>query len=128
MLQRTLRQTTKQMGWNTLAILMAAPLQYSLITVNVVALKKNSLLVIHKILRLFLNTLIVDQKYYLLTIDNLTQTIRIKLSQKQNTFCGFFVAFLKSIFNFKHFPKKEDHHSWCISGNTGSKKYAEINV
>ena len=42
MLQRTLRQTTKQMGRNTLASLMAAPLQYSLITVNVVALKKVS--------------------------------------------------------------------------------------
>ena len=42
MLQSTLSQTTRQMGRNTLASLMVAPLQYSLITVNVVALKKVS--------------------------------------------------------------------------------------
>ena len=30
--------------------------------------------------------------------------------------------------NFKHLPKKKEHHSSCISGNTGSKKQGEINV
>ena len=63
-----------------------APLQYLLITVMVVALEKVSLLVIHKILRLFVNTLTVDEKHYLLTKDNLTQTIHIQLSQKQKPF------------------------------------------
>ena len=69
------------------------------------------LLVIHKILRLFVNTLTVDQKRYLLTRDKLTQTIQIQLSQKQKTFFEFFFAFLKSILNFKHLPKKDDPHS-----------------
>ena len=69
------------------------------------------LLVIHKIPRLFVNTLTVDQKRYLLTRDKLTQTIQIQLSQKQKTFFEFFFAFLKSILNFKHLPKKDDPHS-----------------
>ena len=66
---------------------------------------------IHKILTLFVNTLTVNEKHYLLTRENLTQTIQIQLSQKQKTFFEFFFAFLKSILNFKHLPKKDDPHS-----------------
>ena len=66
---------------------------------------------IHKILRLFVNTLAVNDKHYLLNRDNLTQPIQIQLSQKQKTFCEFFFAFLKSILYFKHFPKKGDTRS-----------------
>ena len=59
------------------------------------------------------------------TRDNLTQTIQIQLSQEQKAFAQFFIfAFLKSIFNFQHLPKKDDLHSWCISGNTGSEKHS----
>ena len=65
----------------------------------------------HKILRLFVNTLTVDEKHYLLTKDNLTQTIQIQLSQKQKTFLEFLFSFVKSILNFKHLPKKGDPHS-----------------
>ena len=66
---------------------------------------------IHKIPRLFVNILIVDEKHYLFNRDNVTQPIQIQLSQKQKTFCEFFFAFLKSILNFKHLPKKDDPHS-----------------
>ena len=66
---------------------------------------------IHKFLRLFLNTLTVDENRYLLTRDNLTQTIQIQLSQKQNNFFEFFFAILKSILHFKHLPKKDDPDS-----------------
>ena len=65
---------------------------------------------IHKILGLFLNTLTVDDKHYMLNRDNLTQPIQIQLSQKQKTFSEFFPAFLKSILNDKHLPKKDDPH------------------
>ena len=82
----------------------------------------------YKILTLFVITLTVDEKHYLLSRDNLTQTIHIQLSQKQKTFFQFFLAFLKSILNFKHFPKKDDPHRWWLSGNTSSEKYGEINV
>ena len=69
------------------------------------------LLAIHKILRLFVTTLTVDEKHNLLTRDNLTQAIQIQLSQKQKKFCEFFLAFLKSILNFKYLPKKDDPQS-----------------
>ena len=72
---------------------------------------KKSPLVIHKILRLFFNTLTVDEKHYLLNRDNLTEPIQIQLSQKQKILSEFFFAFLKSILNFKHLPKKDDPHS-----------------
>ena len=42
MFQRTLRQATKQMGPNTVAIRIAARSHYLLITVKVVALEKVS--------------------------------------------------------------------------------------
>ena len=70
-----------------------------------------TLLVIKKIRRLFVNTLTVDDKHYLLNRDNLTQPIQIQLSQKQKTFSEFFFAFLKSMLNFEHLPKKVDSHN-----------------
>ena len=72
---------------------------------------KKSLLVIHKILRLFANTLIVDDKHYLLNRDNLIQPIQIQLPQKQRISLNFFLAFFKSILNFKHLKEKDDRDS-----------------
>ena len=66
---------------------------------------------IHKIVRLFVNTLTVNDKHYMLNRDNLTQPIQIHLSQKQKIFFKFFFAFLKSILNYKHLPKKGDPRS-----------------
>ena len=66
---------------------------------------------IHKILRRFVNALAVNDKHYLLNRDNLTQPIQIQLSQKQKIFSELFFAFLKSILNFKHLPKKDDPNS-----------------
>ena len=59
-----------------------------------------------KSLRLFVNTLTDDDNYCLLYRDNLTQTIQILLSQKQQAFSQFFSPFLKSTLNFEHFQKK----------------------
>ena len=78
---------------------------------------------IHKIIRLFFNDLAVNDRHYLLNRDNLTQPIQMQLSEKQTTFSEFFFAILKSILNFKHWPKKDNPHSSCISENTGSEKY-----
>ena len=89
MFQRALRQTTRQMGQNTVAILMALALQYLLMTLKVVALEK-SLLVIHKILRLFVSTLPVKDKHYLLKRENLPQPIQMQLCQKQKNFYEFY--------------------------------------
>ena len=101
---------------------MTAPLQNLLITANVVPLEM-SLLVIHKILIVFANTLSVNEKHYLLNRDNLTQPIPIQLSQKQKICSELFFAFLQSILNFKPLPKKDDPQSCCISGNQSSEQY-----
>ena len=71
---------------------------------------KKSLLVIHEILRLFVNTLTVNDKH-LLNRDNLTQQIQMQLSEKQKTFSEFVFAFLKSILNFKHLAAKDEARS-----------------
>ena len=75
---------------------------------------KKSLLVIHKILRVFFNTLTVDDKHYLLNRDQLMQPIQSQLSKKLTDFSEFFFAFLKSILNFKRLPRKDDPRSPCI--------------
>ena len=66
---------------------------------------------IHKILRLFVNTLGVHDNHYLLNRDNLTLPIQMQLYQNQKTFSHFFFGFLKSILNFKDLPMKDDPHS-----------------
>ena len=71
---------------------MTEPLQYLLITLKVVALQKVSL-VIHKILGVFVNTLSVNVKHYLLNRDNLTQPIQMQLSEKQRIFLNLFWHF-----------------------------------
>ena len=78
---------------------------------------------INKILRLFLNTLTVNNKHYLVNRGNLTQPIQMQLSEQQKTFSEFFFAFLICILNFQNYPKKDDPRSSCISGNNGSEKY-----
>ena len=63
---------------------MAASLKYLLITVKVVPLEKVSFSDMQN--PKSVDTLIVDQKHYLLTRNNLTQPIQIQLYQKQETF------------------------------------------
>ena len=97
------------MGSNTFAISISAPFQYLLNTSEVGTLEKLSF-IIHKILRLFVNTFTADDKDYLLNRDNFAQRIEMQLSQKQKTFSELFFAYLKSKFNFTQFPKKDDPH------------------
>ena len=66
---------------------------------------------IYKTLSLFVNTLTADDTHYLLNRNNLMEPIEMQVSQKQKTFSEFFLAFLKSMLKFKHFPKKDDPHS-----------------
>ena len=73
------------------------------------------MLVLCKILRLLVTTLIDNDKYSLLYRDNLTQPIQILLSEKEKSFSLFLSPFSKSTLNFVHFQKKDDPHSRCIS-------------
>ena len=77
---------------------------------------------IQKILKLFANTLPVDEKHYLLNRENLARSIQMQLYQKQKIFSQLSFALLKSLLNYKHLPKKGDRHSSYISRNAGSKK------
>ena len=72
---------------------------------------KKSLSVIHKILRLSVNTLTFNDKHYLLNRDNLKQPNQIQLPEKEEIFSEFFFAFLKSILYDKHLPTKDDPRS-----------------
>ena len=53
----------------------------------------------------------VDDKHYLLNRDNLTEPIQIQLSKKKKTFSQISFAFVNSLSNFKHLPKKDDPRS-----------------
>ena len=46
---------------------------------------------------------------------NLTQQFKAPLPQKQNTFSGCFLAFLKCALNLEHFEQKDEYHSLVIS-------------
>ena len=52
----------------------------------------------------------------------LMQQVQAPLSLKQNTFSGFFIAFLKSIWNGEHFQKKGESSSLSISEIIDSKR------
>ena len=75
-----------------------------------------------KILELLVNTLAADEKYPVLSRDNLRISIHMQLSQKQIIFSDLFAQFLKSGLNFEYFEKKDDHRSFCISDITDSEK------
>ena len=72
---------------------------------------QKSVLVRHKALKLFVNTLSADDKYSLLNRDNLAQHIRTQLSRKQKPFYKLLLAFSKFALNLEHFQKKDDPHS-----------------
>ena len=55
---------------------------------------------IHKIPRLFVKTLTVNDKSYMLNRDNLPQPIQMQLSEKQKTFSGFFFGGFKVYIKF----------------------------
>ena len=67
-------------------------------------------LVLGKILGMFYNTLTADGKYPIQYWENLPLAIQMELSDKQKTFSQFFIPFLESKSNLKHFEKKKDNY------------------
>ena len=76
---------------------------------------KKSPSVWYEILRLFVNALTADDKYSGSNMQNFPQQFETILSQKQKTFSGFFIAFLKCALNLEHFQKKYEYPSLIIS-------------
>ena len=56
-----------------------------------------------------------DDKYSRRNMLNFTQQFEAPVSQKQDTFSGFFLAFLKCAINLEHFEKKDEYPSLVIS-------------
>ena len=56
-----------------------------------------------------------DDKYSRRNMLKFTQQIEPLLSQKQKTFSGLFLAFLKYPLNLEHFEKKDEYPSLVIS-------------
>ena len=67
---------------------------------------QKSLLETWKFFSRFFNTFTADDKYSLISRDKWMQTIQMFLSQEQQIFSHFFLAFFESALNFKHFQKK----------------------
>ena len=74
-----------------------------------------SAFVLSEILTLFVKTLSTDDKYFRRNMLNFTQQLEALLSQKQKTFSGLFLAFLKFALNLEHFEKKDEYPSPVIS-------------
>ena len=85
---------------------------------------KMSVLLICGILGPCVNTLTADNKYSLQNRATVLQPIQVQLSKKQSTFSQIFVTFLKSKSIFKHFERKNDPQSLCISEITKRERRA----
>ena len=59
---------------------------------------------------------------------NFTQELEAPLSQKQKTFFGFFLAFLKWALNLEHFEKRYECSNLFISKVIDSERGGYLNV
>ena len=60
------------------------------------------------------DTLTANEKHPVDDCVNLSSPIQMQLSLKPTIFSDFFVPFLESTSNFKHFEKKDDRHTYFI--------------
>ena len=72
--------------------------------------------------------LTADYKYSLWDVHDSAQQVQTPLSQKQKTFCGFFIAFLKCAWNLEHFEKKDENPSLIISEIMDCERGGYLNV
>ena len=77
-----------------------------------------------EILGVFVNTWTADGSYPVQDCQNLQPPIQMQLSQKRKTFSEFFLPFLESTSNFKHFERKDACHNQCISEITDCENVA----
>ena len=59
---------------------------------------------------------------------NLKEPFEAPLSQKEKTFPGLFLAFLKCPLNLEHFEKKDEYPSLIFSKITDSERGGNLNV
>ena len=61
-------------------------------------------------------------------MQNFLQQFQTLLSQKQKTFSGFFIAFVKCAWNLEHFEKKDEYSSLIISEIIDAERRGYLNV
>ena len=81
-----------------------------------------------EILGLIVNRLTADDKYSRRNIQNLTQELQTAISQKQKTFSGIFIIYLKSITNSEAFAKNVESASLSICEIFDTEKSCYLNV
>ena len=69
-----------------------------------------------------------DDKYSRRKMLNFTQQLEAPLSQKQKTFSGFFIAFLKCAFNLENLKKIDEYLRLVISKVIDSERSGYLNV
>ena len=89
---------------------------------------EKSALVWSEILTLFVNTLTAHNKYSRCNVHNFAQQVKTPLSQKEKTFCQFFIEILKCAFNLEHFEKKDEYPSLIFSGIMDCERGGYLNV
>ena len=77
---------------------------------------------------MFVNTLTTDYKYSRRNMLNFTQQLEEAFSQKQRTFSGIFIAFLKCALNLEHLERKDEYPSLVISRIFDSERDGYLNV
>ena len=81
-----------------------------------------------EILTLFFNTLTTNDLYSRRNMLNFTKQLEALLSQKQKTFSGLFLAFLKYALNLEHLERKDEYPSLVISRIIDSEIGGYLNV
>ena len=69
-----------------------------------------------------------DDIYSGWNMRNFTQQLEAPLSQKQKTFSGLFLAFLKCALNLEHFEKTDEYSSLVISKVIDSERGGYLNL
>ena len=87
-----------------------------------------SALVTSQIFRLFINTMILDVKYFRRNMQIFWPQFETPLSQEKNTFSQFLIAFLKCAWNLEHSEKKEEYPSLLITENIESERDVYLSI
>ena len=69
-----------------------------------------------------------DDKYFRRNMLNFTQQFKAPFSEKQKSFFGFFMAFLKCAFNLEQLRKKDEYPRLVVSKTIDSERGGYLNV
>ena len=87
-----------------------------------------SALVTFELSRHFANTLHPDVKYSRRNMQIFWQQLPTLLSQAENAFCRFLIAFLKCAWNLEHSEKKEEYPSLTTTEIIASERDVYLSV